>query len=100
MRAVAALGLWLAVLPGCGLGAKGAVDCRIVPQPGTPHDASVIIDEEFVGPMYWVAANTLRIPVGTHRITVEKVGYFPWDHVVVADRKPIRLDVTLAPVPD
>ena len=47
-----------------------------------------------------VAARGVRLPVGEHRITVQKEGYFPWDKLVVADRQPIVLDVTLVAVPD
>ena len=65
-----------------------------------PRDASVIIDEEYVGPLWIVAARGVRLPVGEHRITVQKEGYFPWDKLVVADRQPIVLDVTLVAVPD
>ena len=36
----------------------------------------------------------------TSEITVTKDGYFPWDHLVVADRQPIKLDVQLVPIPD
>jgi len=66
----------------------------------TPRDASVIIDEEYVAPLWLVAARGVRLPVGTHRITVQKEGYFPWDKLVTADRLPITLDVELVPIPD
>ncbi|MGC4069316.1 MAG: PEGA domain-containing protein [Polyangiaceae bacterium] len=66
----------------------------------TPRDASVYIDEEFIGPLYYVAAHGVRLPTGKHRITITKDGYFPWDRVVEADRLPLALDVELVPVPD
>jgi hypothetical protein len=66
----------------------------------TPADASVTIDEEYIGPLGYVAARGVRLPVGQHRISVEKEGYFPWDQLVEADRQPIHLDVTLEPIPD
>ncbi len=91
---------FLALIGGCMPGLRAAVDMRIVPGPRTPRDASVIIDEELIGPLYWVAANRIRLPEGEHRITVQREGYFPWDHIVKADREPIRLTVTLEPVPD
>jgi hypothetical protein len=97
-KTVLALGVLL--LSGCGPGLRAAVDMRVVPSRGTPRDAAVIIDEEYIGPMYWVSANNIRLPEGEHRITVQKDGYFPWDHVVVANREPIRLDVALEPIPD
>jgi hypothetical protein len=72
----------------------------VVRKAKTPKDATVIIDEEYIGPLAYVAARGVRLPVGTHRITVEKEGYFPYDTIVVADRQPIRLEVALTPVPD
>jgi hypothetical protein len=79
---------------------RAAVSMLVVRKPRTPKDATVIIDEEYIGPLAYVAARGVRLPVGTHRITVEKEGYFPYDTIVVADRKPIRLEVALTPVPD
>jgi hypothetical protein len=38
--------------------------------------------------------------VGEHRITVTKEGYFAWDALVVADRKPVLLEVDLVEMPD
>ncbi|MBN1607970.1 MAG: PEGA domain-containing protein [Polyangiaceae bacterium] len=67
---------------------------------GTPSDASVYIDEQYIGPLYYVAARGVRMPIGEHRITVTREGYFDWDTIVVADRDPIALNVALVPVPD
>ena len=66
----------------------------------TPRDASVIIDEQYIGPLGYVAAHGVRLPVGEHRISVEKNGYFPFDELVRADRDDISLRVKLEPVPD
>ncbi len=90
LRALACLLLVTSCLPNL----RAAVDMRIVPARGTPGDASVIIDEELIGPLFWVAANNIRLPVGEHRITVQKEGYFPWDRMISADREPIRLEVS------
>jgi PEGA domain len=80
---------------------RAAVTLRLqAPTKQTPRDASVIIDEEYVAPLWLVAARGVRLPVGTHRITVQKEGYFPWDKQVTADRLPITLDVELVPIPD
>jgi hypothetical protein len=69
---------------------------------GTPPDASVIIDEESVGPLAFVAARGVALPPGVHRVTVQAAGYFPFDRQVEAKpgSPPIRLEVTLTPVPD
>ena len=88
-------------LAGCGPATgRAAVSLKMSRLDGTPRDASVTIDEEYVGPLYYVAARGVRLPVGEHRITVEKEGYFPWDRLVEADRQPIDLEVKLVRVPD
>ncbi len=86
---------------GCGgLVGRPAVSLKFQSKPGTPADASVYIDEEYIGPLGYVAAHGVRLPLGQHRITVQRTGYFPWDRLVEADRKPILLQVQLVPVPD
>jgi hypothetical protein len=69
---------------------------------GTPADAAVIIDEETVGQLDFVAAHGVALPLGVHHVTVKASGYFPWDREVEAKEgsPPIRLDVALTPVPD
>jgi hypothetical protein len=66
----------------------------------SPRDAGVWIDEEFIGPLTYVSIHGVRLPVGEHRITIQKEGYFPWDRLVIADREPITFDVVLEPIPD
>jgi hypothetical protein len=68
--------------------------------PKTPRDATVVVDEEYVGPLYLVATQGLRLPIGKHRVTVTREGYFPWDRLVEADRAPIELAVQLVPIPE
>ncbi len=86
---------------GCTTGVgRAAVSLRMAPAAQTPRDASVYIDEEYVGPLGYVAAHGVRLPVGEHRITVIRDGFFPWDRLVEADREAIALDVTLEPIPD
>jgi hypothetical protein len=67
---------------------------------GTPREASVTIDDEYVGPLEVVAVRGVALPLGKHRVTVEAPGYFPRDTIVEASSSPIRLDVRLVPVPD
>lgn len=89
-----------------GLGAcmsgvgRPAVSLRFVRGKNTPRDAGVWIDEEFIGPLSYVAAYGVRLPIGEHRITVQKQGYFPWDRLVVADRDALEFDVVLQRIPD
>jgi len=90
-----------ALVSGCGPSVgRPAVSLSFTRDPKTPNDASVTIDEEYIGPLYYVAARGVRLPLGQHRITVEKEGYFPWDRLVEADREPISLDVRLVRIPD
>jgi PEGA domain len=77
-----------------------AVKLSVERAASTPRDASVYIDEQFVGFLGVVAARGVRLPEGEHRITVEKVGYFPWDQQVTSGRKAINLKVELRKVPD
>jgi hypothetical protein len=84
----------------CGPNVRAAVSLKVNRDKRSPRDAGVWIDEEFIGPLSYVAAYGVRLPVGEHRITVQKAGYFPWDRLVTADREPIALDVLLEPIPD
>ncbi len=79
---------------------RAAVTLTLTPAAGTPSDAKVTIDEQFVGLLGFVAARGVRLPEGEHRITVEREGYFPYDRVVVSDREPLRLNVQLQRLPD
>jgi len=79
---------------------RAAVSLRLNRATNTPRDAGVWIDEEFVGPLSYVAAQGVRLPAGKHHLTVQKAGYFPWDRMVEADREPILLPIALEPIPD
>ena len=99
----ACLGLLLVLPPAltaCQPSAQRAVSLSFKRVQGTPWDAGVWIDEEFIGPLSYVAAHGVRLPEGKHRITVQKEGYFPWDRLVIATDQPIALDVTLEQIPD
>lgn len=82
------------------MGLKSAVDLTMEPQEGSPGGALVYVDEQYVGTLQAVAARGLRLPEGEHRITVEKVGYFPFDKIVVSDLDPIHLKIELLALPD
>ncbi len=87
---------------GCGqpqTPGKATVSLRMQ---GSPADALVIIDEELVGQLDFVALRGVALPPGVHHITVKAHGYFPLDKEVTAKLgdPPIRLDVALTPVPD
>ncbi|HEY4106575.1 MAG TPA: PEGA domain-containing protein [Polyangiaceae bacterium] len=102
LAAAAALALMFVLsLTSCepGVG-RPAVSLSIAHSKQSPRDAAVLIDEEYIGPLGYIAARGVRLPIGKHRITVEKPGYFPWDRLVEADREPIELNVELVPIPD
>jgi len=85
----------------CGPGGEGArtVSLRMG---GGPQDATVTIDEQIVGSLALVAARGVALPPGAHRVSVEAPGFLPWDRVVEAKdgAGPLRLDVSLVPIPD
>jgi len=102
LTAAATLGILLILsLTSCepGVG-RPAVSLSLAREAKSPRDAAVLIDEEYIGPLGYVAARGVRLPIGKHRITVEKPGYFPWDRLVEADRDAIHLDIQLEPIPD
>lgn len=69
---------------------------------GSPPNATVTIDDIFVGRLDLVAARGVALPVGQHRVSVEAPGFIPWDKIVEANegQGPIRLDVRLVATPD
>ncbi len=102
MAAAAALALLLILsLTSCEPAAgRPGVSLSMSRSKASPRDASVTIDEEYIGPLGYVAARGVRLPAGRHRVSVEKSGYFPWDRQIDADRNAIHLDVSLEPIPD
>ncbi len=75
------------------------VSLRVV---GAPANATVTIDDIFVGSLALVSARGVALPVGMHRVSIESPGYFPWDRTVEAKdgAGPVKLDVKLVAVPD
>jgi hypothetical protein len=67
---------------------------------GAPGDASVTIDDQYIGVFAFVQAHGVALPPGKHRITIEKPGYFPWDRLVEGQGELIRLDVAMVKVPE
>jgi PEGA domain len=79
---------------------KAAATLSLTPAQGTPADARVTIDEEFVGTLGFVSARGVRLPAGDHHITVERDGYFPFDVIVESNGDPIPVDVRLVRLPE
>lgn len=67
-----------------------------------PPDATVTIDERYLGSLAIVRRRGVALPPGRHRVTVERSGFFPFDQLVdVKDGDPpIKLDVAMKRIPD
>lgn len=86
---------------GCAtMGLRSAVSMKVSRSDATPKDALVYIDGQYVAKLGTVVKRGVRVPEGKHRISVERNGYFPFDAVVVSDRKPIFLEVEMLALPD
>jgi hypothetical protein len=94
------------LLPIFGLALAGCVREGVVTTSlrvaGAPPDASVTIDDKYLGAFVYVQKHGVALPPGKHRVTVEKTGYFPWDRLVEAHEgdAPLQLDVALVKIPD
>ena len=100
MRARPPLLLALALLAAaCVPGAPATTSLRVK---GKVPDASVTVDDQYLGALIYVAAHGVALPPGKHRVTVEKIGYFPWDRLVEVKEgdPPLQLDVELTRIPD
>ncbi len=100
MRARLAICILVATALACGPPAVGpTVSMRML---GGPPNASVTVDDVFVGTLDVVMRRGVALPPGTHRVSVEAPGHLPWDKAVEAKegQGPLRLDVKLVPVPD
>jgi PEGA domain-containing protein len=97
---------------GMVLGASGVGSCRPAETAraptmslrlqGSPADATVIVDDDALGTLDFVAAHGVALPPGVHHLTVKAAGYFPWDREITAQAgaPPLKLEVALTPVPD
>ena len=79
--------------------APKTVSMRMV---GGPPNASVTVDDTFVGTLEVVSRRGVALPPGTHRVSVEAPGHLPWDKVIEAKegQAPVQLDVKLVAIPD
>jgi hypothetical protein len=95
-----------------GVGALGMASCRPAQTAhaptmslrlrGSPADATVIVDDDALGTLDFVAAHGVALPPGVHHVTVKAAGYFPWDREVTAQAGAplLRIEVALTPIPD
>ena len=90
-----------AVVIGCGGarlktdGPRGTVRFK-----GEPKDAHLSIDETSLGPVAMFRESGVKLRPGTHRILVQKEGYFPEYRLVeVAENELIVVEVELRAIP-
>ena len=96
---------WLTLLATIGVAACGApahVPTVSMRMNGGPPNASVTVDDIFVGNLELVMKRGVALPAGLHHISVEAPGHLPWDGTVDAreGQGPLRIEVKLVPVPD
>jgi hypothetical protein len=93
--------LVLACVLACGPAGTGAktVSLRMT---GAPAEARVTVDDQIVGSLDMVEARGVALPPGSHRVSVEAPGYFPFDTIVVAKEgeRVVRIEAKLVRVPD
>lgn len=90
------------ILCACGGPGNGAAQTTALRMTGSPSDARVTVDDQIVGTLDMVKARGVALPPGTHRVSVEAPGYFPFDTIVEAKdgEKSVVLDAKLTRVPD
>lgn len=103
---LSSIALALGTLSACAPSIPPTTSLRVK---GNVRDASVTVDDQYIGALAFVASRGVALPPGKHRITVEKTGYFPWDREIIASEKPsgedgkpkpISLVVELVKIPD
>ncbi len=65
-----------------------------------PERSQVAIDDQAMGPLDFVAARGVSLPVGAHRMTVTAPGYLPFDRGFDLASKRVVVTVALRQVPD
>jgi hypothetical protein len=87
---------------GCAGARPPTTSLRLAPATGAPRNARVVIDDQELGPLWYVTEHGVAMPAGKHRITIEADGYLPWDRELDAGPSGgvLKLDVTLVKRPD
>ena len=91
----------ITLMSGCGAGQFGREGPRgTVRFKGDPRDATVSIDETHLGPIGMFEEKGVKLKPGTHRIVVEKEGYFPEYRLIeVAKNRLTTLEIKLREIP-
>jgi len=92
----------LAILLSFGLLACGSAPAKLVRFQGEPDDALVTVEDQYIGKLGKLEKGGVKLKPGTYRVTVEQVGYFPFDVVVtVPEEGDVEaVEVELEPIPD
>ncbi len=96
LSTLAALSLLLAA---CVSAAPKTTSLRLK---GKDYEATVTVDDQYLGSFAYVLRKGVALPPGKHRITVQRLGYFPWDKLVEVREgdPPVNLPVELVKIPD
>ena len=94
--------LCVALCGACGGPGGGSARTVSLRMTGAPADARVTVDDQIVGSLDMVQARGVALPPGTHRVSVEAPGFFPYDVLVEAKEgeKFVRVEAKLVHVPD
>ena len=89
------------VLSGVLLGCAGAKP-KAVHFEGEPDDALVTIEDQYIGKLGKIEKAAVPLKPGTYRVTIEQVGFFPFDVIVTVpdEGEPKTVKVNLEPIPD
>ena len=66
---------------------------------GGESEALVTVNDRYIGKLGRLQ-HGIRLEPGEYRVTVEKVGFFPFDQLVTVGDQPAQVEVELTPVPD
>ena len=96
-----------ALLLGCGGGVIQRVDALPTPPKGTgfvqvqaqPTSLDIFVDGGYFGRVDRWKGGVLRLPVGPHRLSFQKTGYYPWYGQLVAGEEAVTLNVRLVRKP-
>jgi hypothetical protein len=94
--------LLLLGVTGCTNVIVGAPTSSTVPLrfSGSPAQATVLSDDQRAGSLDVVAARGVRVLPGKHHVTIEAVGYLPFDTEIDAQGPLLKIDARLTPIPD
>lgn len=92
----------LVFMAACGGPGNGAAHTIPLVMTGSPADARVTVDDQIVGTLEMVHARGVAMPAGSHRVSVEAPGFFPFDTIVQAKdgEKSVVVEANLTRVPD